>query len=344
MDSGDGMVKNRMRIGLIVGNPPYQQKIVGNDRDRSLYNLFMDAASAISDEYVMVTPAKFLVNAGVTPKNWNRKMLNSSHYRVIKYYAKSSEVFGHAVRIAGGIVVSHYDVRTDYKPIEVFIIDRKTNQIIDTVVGSDGFKGMDIIMNVPSKFNLSALYSEHPELESRVNYNGKDKIVRTNYFDRFPEIFPEEKPDCGNEYVKIYGVSGQSRTHRYVKKCYLDTDMQPNYSDYKVLIPEAWNRGGLIEAHPGDANTQTYYSIGNRTAEANHNCCKYLMSNFVWFMLCTLKKTYHNSIRTWKNVPLQDFTDDSDIDWSKSIPEIDRQLYAKYGLTDEEIEYIETRV
>ena len=43
-------------------------------------------------------------------------------------------------------------------------------------------------------------------------------------------------------------------------------------------------------------------------------------------------------------IPLQDFTPASDIDWSKSIPEIDQQLYAKYVLDAEEIEFIETHV
>lgn len=42
--------------------------------------------------------------------------------------------------------------------------------------------------------------------------------------------------------------------------------------------------------------------------------------------------------------PLQDFTSDSDIDWSQSVADIDRQLYAKYGLDDEEIQFIESHV
>ncbi len=57
-----------------------------------------------------------------------------------------------------------------------------------------------------------------------------------------------------------------------------------------------------------------------------------------------LKVTQHNPRSTWKYVPLQDFTSNSDIDWSKSIPEIDQQLYAKYGLSDEEIQFIEENV
>ena len=61
-------------------------------------------------------------------------------------------------------------------------------------------------------------------------------------------------------------------------------------------------------------------------------------------MLGVLKITQHNSPEKWAYVPLQDFTPASDIDWSKSIPEIDQQLYAKYGLDAEEIDFIETHV
>lgn len=61
-------------------------------------------------------------------------------------------------------------------------------------------------------------------------------------------------------------------------------------------------------------------------------------------MLGILKITQDNPRPKWKYVPLQDFTPSSDIDWSKSVVEIDRQLYAKYGLSDEEINFIESHV
>lgn len=61
-------------------------------------------------------------------------------------------------------------------------------------------------------------------------------------------------------------------------------------------------------------------------------------------MLGILKITQHNPASTWKYVPLQDFTSNSDIDWSQSVANIDRQLYAKYGLNDEEIAFIESHV
>ena len=61
-------------------------------------------------------------------------------------------------------------------------------------------------------------------------------------------------------------------------------------------------------------------------------------------LLGTLKVTQDVTKDKWNNVPLQDFTDNSDIDWSKSISEIDQQLYKKYGLTQEEIDFIEKNV
>lgn len=68
------------------------------------------------------------------------------------------------------------------------------------------------------------------------------------------------------------------------------------------------------------------------------------MSKFARTMLGTIKVTQDNSKELWANVPMQDFTPDSDIDWSKSIPEIDAQLYAKYGLSEEEIAFIESMI
>ena len=92
-------------------------------------------------------------------------------------------------------------------------------------------------------------------------------------------------------------------------------------------------------------HTQTYLSFGafNTEYEAN-SCFKYIKTKFARVMLGILKVTQDNKAGTWRYVPLQDFTSNSDIDWSKSIHEIDLQLYKKYGLDDKEIEFIETHV
>ena len=100
-----------------------------------------------------------------------------------------------------------------------------------------------------------------------------------------------------------------------------------------------------IIAEPNTGYTQTFIGIGafekRITAE---NLCKYIQGKFARAMLGVLKITQDCPGPKWKYVPLQDFTEKSDIDWSRSIPEIDQQLYKKYGLTQEEIDFIETHV
>lgn len=96
---------------------------------------------------------------------------------------------------------------------------------------------------------------------------------------------------------------------------------------------------------PKIGSTETFCSIGcfDSELEAN-NALKYIKGKYARALLSVLKVTQHITPDKFAYVPLQDFTSASDIDWSKSIPEIDQQLYAKYGLDAEEIEFIETHV
>lgn len=96
---------------------------------------------------------------------------------------------------------------------------------------------------------------------------------------------------------------------------------------------------------PGAAVTQTFITIGSFATEAEAQAClKYIKSKFARSLLGVLKITQHNPAKVWKYVPVQDFTSTSDIDWSKSIPKIDEELYAKYSLDAAEIAFIESQV
>ena len=92
---------------------------------------------------------------------------------------------------------------------------------------------------------------------------------------------------------------------------------------------------------PGVGATETFISIGafDDKDEAN-NAAVYVRTKFLRTMLNILKTTQHLTPDVWKYVPLQDFTTNSDIDWSKSISNIDEQLFELYKLTSEEKKYI----
>lgn len=121
---------------------------------------------------------------------------------------------------------------------------------------------------------------------------------------------------------------------------------------YKVILPASNGSGAIGEVlstpmigQPMIGHTQTFISVGCFDDEQTvQNCLKYIKSKFARALLGVLKITQHNPPEKWKYVPLQDFTSESDIDWSQSIAEIDQQLYRKYGLSSEEIEFIETHV
>lgn len=101
----------------------------------------------------------------------------------------------------------------------------------------------------------------------------------------------------------------------------------------------------MVVVPPNVAFTQTYISVGMFDEEADAvNLSKYLKTKFCRALLFVLKVTQDNLPAVWRYIPKQNFTDNSDIDWSKSVAEIDRQLYAKYGLDEKEIEFIETHV
>ncbi len=96
---------------------------------------------------------------------------------------------------------------------------------------------------------------------------------------------------------------------------------------------------------PGVGSTETFLSIGKfKTEDEARAVEKYIKTKFARTLLSVLKVTQNGNKPVWKMIPLQDFTPASDIDWTKSIPEIDRQLYAKYGLDASEIKFIETHV
>lgn len=98
---------------------------------------------------------------------------------------------------------------------------------------------------------------------------------------------------------------------------------------------------------PNEICTESYLVVG-ADLELNENSAKnlekYLKTKFVRFLHSLLKSSQDATSKTFELVPIQDFTENSDIDWSKSSNQTDQQLYLKYGLTNEEIKHIENSI
>lgn len=336
----------------VIGNPPYQEEF--NDEGnktyaKPVYNAFMDAAEEVSERVELITPARFLFNAGSTPKAWNAKKLADPHFTVLQYEADASKAFPNT-DIKGGVAVSLYDAARTLGPIGTYIPYDELRSIWEKVTKREDFRTFEEIAFSRTVYRLTDKMHEDNLFASSRQSKGHPYDMSTNIITLLPEIFHEKKPSDGHEYIKILGLVKMRRTYRFIRRDYVN---QPeNLPKWKVIIPAANGSGALGEAlstpligQPLTGHTETFMSIGcfdsKEEAEA---LLKYIKSKFVRTLLGILKTTQHNPPEKWKFIPLQDFSLDSDIDWSKSVAEIDQQLYAKYGLSDEEIDFIESHV
>ena len=349
-----GKKESVMKFNAVVGNPPYQtvNKGDGNGAD-PVYHLFIDMGNSIGEVCTFIHPSRFLFNAGKTPKDWNKKMLQDSHYKVVSYWANSIEVFPN-VDVMGGIAITMYDKNTEGSAIGFFSAYAELQSILNKVHASNFESFADLVYPRDLYHLTETLYTENPLLDKRQS-KGHKYDCGSGVFDVFPEIFTENKPNDIEEYAQVYGRIGNNRVYRWVKRKYLKTP--DNFDFYKVFIPKANGSGAIGEVlstpvvgqpvvgDPVVGHTVTFLSIGKfNTKEEANACLKYVMTKFARCLLGALKVTQDNPRETWTHVPLQDFTDKSDIDWSKSVAEIDKQLYAKYNLDDTEIAFIESMI
>lgn len=364
---------NKMKFDFVIGNPPYQESGTTNNKAEAIYPYFYDSVADVTDRYMLITPARFLFNAGLTPKKWNQKMLSDTHLKIEKYFQDSSEVFPNT-NINGGVVITYHDVTQEYEPIGMFIPDETFRKIanrfnhlgtesMSSIIygGRSDLKFNDVFLNdypeTPDRI-LKLLQSKHKEIK-KLGPN-EEYELKSSSFERTPYAFENVEPESIKDYYKILGVEKGKRVYKWVLKKYLS----PRYPDnnnigsFKVLLSNADGAAGQIGkpvpariigkpiiAEPFTSSFPTFMSIGKfDTKDEAQAVEKYIKTKFVRVLLGVLKVTQHITPATWKYVPLQDFTSASDLDWSKSIPEIDQQLYKKYDLSPEEIEFIETHV
>lgn len=340
-----------MKFDYVIGNPPYQDETLGDNKGFAppVYNKFLDASYEIADKVEMIHPARFLFNAGSTPKAWNEKMLNDSHLTVLHYESDSSKIFANT-DIKGGVVITYRDKVKNYGAIEHFIVFDELRSIARKIGKTDYVPLSKVIYAAESYRFTETMHKENSSVESLLS-KGHKYDFKSNVLSKLDNIvFFSEMPKDGSPYIKILGLDGSKRTEKWIRKDYVR--VPENFGSYKVFISKANGSGAFGEtlsapiiAEPGIGHTQTFMSIGKCESEQKAIAItKYVKTKFARAMLGVLKITQDCPAPKWKYVPLQEFTAHSDIDWSKSVAEIDRQLYRKYDLTADEIEFIETHV
>lgn len=330
-----------MKFDFCIGNPPYQEDRRGESNTAlPVYHDFMEAAYSVANTVELITPARFLFDAGRTPKAWNTKMLNDKHLKILEYEQDASTVFANT-EIKGGVVITYRDDSKDFGAIGTFTTHDELNGLLKKIRPYLQEKGtIADISFVASKFNAEMLFADYPA------YKGHERRMSSNVLSF--ECFHDSN---SIDSVMIYGVDGGKRISKYISSKYVDLS-DKNIAMYKIVTPKADGNGtfGDILTNPeilppNSGFTHTFLGIGGfKTDTEAKACLKYIKTKFARALLGILKITQDLNADKWKYVPLQDFSSSSDIDWSAPIKSIDQQLYKKYKLSDEEINFIETHV
>ena len=340
-----------VKFGAIIGNPPYQASAQGtSSSDDPIYHMFLETSYNIGDIAILITPARFLFDAGKTPSDWNKKMLNDPHLKVPFFESDSAKVFKD-ILIPGGIAITYRDSRVEFGKIGKFVSYPELN-VIRNKVWREEQDSIRTIIYSQNKFNLDMLYNDYPEYRSIIGSNGKDRRFRQIIMERL-DAFTEEKKETNS--IRVLGLIKRARAYRYIPQKYVEDEIW--IDKYKVFVPFSNGASGTLGDEParmiskpvlgmpGDGITQTFIGFGVFDSQFEAEALlKYIKTKFCRILLAILKVTQGNKSETWEYVPMQNFSRTSDIDWDKSIEEIDNQLYRKYALSEEDVAFINRRI
>lgn len=324
-----------MQFDVVIGNPPYQMTGGGGGtNDSSIYPLFVDQALKLDPRFLsMVIPSRWMAG-GRGMDEFRRRMLTDRHLRAIVDYPNSAQVFP-GVDLKSGVcfflwdrehsgdcsvtlirdreVVGPSQRRLD--EYDVFIRDERAATILNKVlqVGGESFEDL---LTGDTPFGLASNFS----------------------------AFHSGEPGEGE--VKVYASSNSGRRTGSMSRSLISKNAHL-IDSWKVLAPKAGpgNSGGHIlpdmvlgrpgVAEPNTVCTQTWIVAGpfNSRDEAE-SVARYLQSRFVRFLV-SLRKLSQDAMRgVYRWVPQQDWS----IDWT------DAALCMKYGITNDEVAYIESVV
>ena len=233
------------KFDVVIGNPPYQEEAQGaGTRDTPVYHLFMDAAYEVGKKVVLITPARFLFNAGFTPKAWNTKMLADPHLSVPHYVPNSDELFP-GTDIKGGIAVTYWDEDHDGAPIGTFTKYPELNAILQKVVDS-GMASLERVGITSSRSYryTDSLYEDHPEARE-MRPAGNAALVNTNTFEQFSFLYQADKPTDGNKYVRVLGLIKNKRLFRWIRSEYItgpESYLNSRSCSLRPTAPAPWAR------------------------------------------------------------------------------------------------------
>lgn len=343
-----GRKGDKMEFAAVVGNPPYQVMDGGAQASaKPIYNDFVVTAETCSPSYVsMIMPARWY-SGGKGLDEFRDRMLDDKHIHVFHDYLNPEFVFPNT-NIRGGLCYFLWDNDYDNTNELVNVITHENNNV-HRMIRKMRVDGSDVFIRYGQSISImKKVVSSTSEFVSSCVSPLRPFGFR-GYFVN-DERFHATKKGLSNPVSCI----GKGKQIGYVER--KEITIHTEWIDaWKVIMPRANNIGTELNddnlnsfvAEPNTICTESYLVIGadkklDETSAKNFSI--YLHSKFARFMHSISKSSQDATSKTFRFVPVQDFTTKSDIDWSKPIPDIDKQLYGKYGLDKSEIEFIESMI
>ena len=354
---------NMIHFNSIIGNPPYQEiKATDNSSSNSafataLYPYFIDLAVNLKPNFVsLITPSRWMTKQGQgIADNWVDKMIQSNSFIKIHDFPNANDCFEN-VEIKGGI--NYFLVDPSYRGKCIFTthsngVDVTNIDFLDPIGSGIVVRdqnAMSIINKITQKEGNYFIEKSFSSLVSPKHFFDRNELLNSNW-KGYSKIKDNEHTikyylnknleECGFGWVKISDIPKNTNT---IPLC-------------KVYIPMAGGTGNDSQilgipfyGEPQSVCSYTYLVIGydkdlhNFTEDECKNIISYIKTKFFRYMVSVKKKTQNTTRDLFQFVPIQDFSKSSDIDWTKDIENINKQLYLKYDLDAFEQEFIDSKI
>lgn len=339
----------KVRFGAIVGNPPYQEIISKSKGNKSLgkqlFPNYIKLSMDITDVYATL----------ITPSKWFTADAQDNSFPKLREYAKRNNHFKKIKTMANGASVfegtelgsvNYFLFEKQYTGNTEFIHDKEENSAYRPLFEED----MEQIISMNSMVSILNKVRNHEGFDTLMTITkgrnafgitGKEATSKTSetYFDGSYSV------RCSYERIRYTNEEEITKNKELANR-------------YKVFMSKANGAAGILGEKDEVAILGKPYIGSNRsvctdslipigdfsTEQEAINLSKYLLTKFLRFMVGILKSSQNIYQIVYKFVPMQDFTNQSDIDWENTIDEIDEQLFDKYGLSNEEREYIKSSI
>lgn len=318
-----------MQFDVIIGNPPYQLASDGGTRDGPIYQHFIEQAKKLEPRYLsMVIPSRWMAS-GLGLSEFRQATLSDRRMRELVDYPAANDVFP-GVEVKAGVCYFLWDSSHDG---DCNVTTIRGSEVVGPIQRNLG----EYDVFVRDARAVSILHKVAALGEASINtILARDKEFGwTSNFDGF-----HEKERSGD--VPLYYIRKMKRDVGYIERKAV-TKSAEMIDTWKVLVPQAFNGGDAVPhqilgkpliAPSPSVCTQSFLFFNVSSLKAANSLRSYYTTRFFRFLVSVRKITQHATHSTYVWVPMQT--------WNRTWT--DEALYAKYGITPQEQEYIESQV